>query len=155
MWRDRILYKDKQKHLYVDFVFTHFSFSTRSEILPSSTPTPTPTSTWVGFCINSILSHHPPSTPPTNQTGSQTLMSTETSIPISTATSIVSSSLTWTWPCSATACSCFYCQAQFQLASPVPVELRLSLSLIITIPTHPHTRESRDAAWNWPYMVSR
>ena len=31
------------------------------------------------------------------------------------------------------------------------VELRLALSLIITTPT----RESRDAAWYWPYMVSR
>ena len=61
------------------------------------------------------------------------------------------------------------CQAQFQLASPVPVELWLALSLIITTPTHPtlqptppyhpptpttHPRESRDAAWNCPYMVA-
>ena len=32
------------------------------------------------------------------------------------------------------------------------VELRLALCLIITTPTP--TRESRDAAWYWPYMVS-
>ena len=34
------------------------------------------------------------------------------------------------------------------VGSQVPVELRLALSLIIT--THPHPRDSRDPACNWP-----
>ena len=44
-----------------------------------------------------------------------------------------------------------YCQAQFQFSTS-QVELSLALSLIIT--THPPTWESRDAAWNWPYIWS-
>ena len=46
-----------------------------------------------------------------------------------------------------------YCQAQFQLARQVTSWTEISLKFDYYHPTHP--RESRDAAWIWPYMASR
>ena len=48
-----------------------------------------------------------------------------------------------------------FCQAQFQLASLVTSWTEISLKFDYYHPPPPtHPRESRDVAWNWPYMVS-